>query len=129
MRKRAGLAEHPFGTLKVWGGWTHFLVRGLSKVRGEWHLLLTCYNFKRVLNIIGFDAFRDYCHQRMSASRQPVRVIGNQEAKSVLEGGHCEDSSGCEAIFRPLFDQSAWWKVLCPAVIPFYRARFFQRYF
>jgi len=64
MRKRAGLAEHPFGTLKLWCGWTHFLVRGLKKVRGEWSLLVTCYNFKRVLNLIGVDAFRTYCEDR-----------------------------------------------------------------
>jgi hypothetical protein len=64
MRLRAGLAEHPFGTLNVWCGWTHFLVRGLTKVRGEFHLLATCYNFKRVLNILGIEAFRAYCHQR-----------------------------------------------------------------
>jgi transposase len=64
MRLRAGLAEHPFGTLKVWCGWTHFLVRGFTKVRGEFHLLATCYNFKRVLNILGIEAFRAYCHQR-----------------------------------------------------------------
>jgi transposase len=68
MRLRAGLAEHPFGTLKVWCGWTHFLVRGLTKVRGEFHLLTTCYNFKRVLNILGLDAFRTYCQQRQSLS-------------------------------------------------------------
>lgn len=66
MRHRAALAEHPFGTLKVWCGWTHFLVRGLTKVRGEFHLLTTCYNFKRVLNIVGFEAFQAYCHQRHS---------------------------------------------------------------
>jgi transposase len=66
MRTRAGLAEHPFGTLKVWCGWTHFLVRGFLKVRGEFHLLSTCYNFKRVLNILGIEAFRAYCQQRQS---------------------------------------------------------------
>lgn len=64
MRLRAGLAEHPFGTLKVWCGWTHFLVRGFTKVRGEFHLLATCYNFKRVLNILGLERFLAYCHQR-----------------------------------------------------------------
>jgi transposase len=64
MRLRAGLAEHPFGTLKVWCGWTHFLVRGFTKVRGEFHLLATCYNFKRVLNILGLEAVLAYCHHR-----------------------------------------------------------------
>ena len=33
------------------------LLRGFDKVRGEWSLMALCYNFARVLNIIGFDTF------------------------------------------------------------------------
>ena len=29
------LAEHPFGTIKRWFGYTHFLLKGLKKVRCE----------------------------------------------------------------------------------------------
>jgi transposase len=115
MRKRAGLVEHPFGTLKVWCGWTHFLVRGLDKVRGEWHLLLTCYNFKRVLNIIGPDAFRAYCAQRVKSALQTVWVTCSHGAKSILEGTNCDDTSVFEALVRYIFDQSTWLKVLCSA--------------
>jgi transposase len=57
LRRRAGLAEHPFGTLKCRAGYRHFLVRGFDKVRGEWSLMALCYNFTRVLNIIGFEGF------------------------------------------------------------------------
>ena len=57
MRRRAALAEHPFGTLKCRAGYRHFLVRGFDKVRGEWSLMALCYNFTRVLNILGFDRF------------------------------------------------------------------------
>jgi transposase len=64
MRERSGLVEHPFGTLKCRAGWTHFLVRGFTKVGGEWALMATCYNFGRVLQIIGFDRFREYCRKR-----------------------------------------------------------------
>lgn len=64
MRKRKALCEHPFGTLKVWCGWTHFLLRGLDKVRAEWSLMMLCYNFKRVLSIFGLAAFRAYCFTR-----------------------------------------------------------------
>jgi transposase len=60
MRRRAELAEHPFGTLKCRAGYRHFLVRGFNKVRGEWSLMALCYNFSRVLTIIGLDAFMAY---------------------------------------------------------------------
>ena len=57
MRRRAALAEHPFGTLKCRAGYRHFLVRGFNAVSGEWSLMALCYNFTRVLNILGLDAF------------------------------------------------------------------------
>ncbi len=58
---RSGLAEHPFGTLKRWFGWDHFLVRGFSKVRGEMSIMVLGYNLMRVIRIIGLEAFRAYC--------------------------------------------------------------------
>jgi hypothetical protein len=57
MRRRKALAEHPFGTLKCRAGYRHFLLRGFDKVRGEWSLMALCYNFTRVLNIIGLHRF------------------------------------------------------------------------
>jgi hypothetical protein len=64
MRRRAGLAEHPFGTLKCRAGYRHFLLRGFNKVRGEWSLMALAYNFTRVLNIIGIDGFTAYLARR-----------------------------------------------------------------
>jgi hypothetical protein len=56
-RRRSALAEHPFGTLKCRAGYRHFLLRGFDKVRGEWSLMALCYNFSRLLNILGIDQF------------------------------------------------------------------------
>jgi hypothetical protein len=64
MRRRAELAEHPFGTLKCRAGYRHFLVRGFDKVRGEWSLMALCYNFSRVLSILGLDGFMAYLAKR-----------------------------------------------------------------
>jgi transposase len=50
LRRRKGLVEHPFGTIKRWFGYTYFLTRGLENVRGEWTLMTLAYNWKRVLN-------------------------------------------------------------------------------
>ena len=60
MRRRKALAEHPFGTLKCRAGYRHFLLRGFDKVRGEWSLMALCYNFTRVLSIVGLDRFVVY---------------------------------------------------------------------
>ena len=66
MRRRAALAEHPFGTLKCRAGYRHFLLRGFAKVRGEWSLMALCYNFTRVLTITGLDRFTAYLAKRQA---------------------------------------------------------------
>src|SRR5581483_7272168 len=68
MRRRAELAEHPFGTLKCRAGYRHFLVRGFDKVRGEWSLMALCYNFSRVLGILGLDSFLAHLANRHPSS-------------------------------------------------------------
>lgn len=52
---RKQLAEHPFGTIKRWFGYDHFLLKGLAKVRTEWSLITLVYNLKRVLNLVRFQ--------------------------------------------------------------------------
>jgi transposase len=55
MRLRKALCEHPFGTIKRWFGYTHFLLKGLEKVRTEWSLITLVYNLKRVLKLVNFE--------------------------------------------------------------------------
>jgi transposase len=45
--------EHPFGTIKVWMGSTHFLTRTLPQVKTEMSLHVLAYNLKRVINLVG----------------------------------------------------------------------------
>jgi len=52
---RKTLAEHPFGPIKRAMGYTHFLMKGLEKVRCEWSLITLAYNLKRVLNLVSFE--------------------------------------------------------------------------
>src|SRR5207237_5316338 len=74
MRRRKALAEHPFGTLKCRAGYRHFLVRGFDKVRGEWSLMALCYNFTRVLNILGFDRFVAYL-EKLRIAREDLLAV------------------------------------------------------
>ncbi len=53
MQTRRSTVEHPFGTLKAWMGYTHFLTKTRKKVSTEMSLHVLAYNFKRVLSIIG----------------------------------------------------------------------------
>jgi transposase len=50
---RRQTVEHPFGTIKCWMGWTHFLTKRLPKVATEMALNVLAYNMKRVMVIVG----------------------------------------------------------------------------
>ena len=51
--KNAPGIEHPFGTLKMRMGATHFLMKTLPKVATEMALHVLAYNLTRVMNIVG----------------------------------------------------------------------------
>ncbi|MCB5176947.1 IS1182 family transposase [Microvirga lenta] len=53
MRQRREVVEHPFGTIKMRMGATHFLMKTLPRVAGEMALHVLAYNLTRVLNILG----------------------------------------------------------------------------
>jgi transposase len=57
MRQRRETAEHPFATLKMRMGATHFLMKRLPKVATEMALHVLAYNLTRVMNIIGVPQF------------------------------------------------------------------------
>lgn len=53
MRERRETVEHPFGTLKMRMGATHFLMKRLPKAATEMALHVLAYNLTRVMNILG----------------------------------------------------------------------------
>jgi len=56
MRLRRQTVEHPFGTLKSWMGYTHFLTKTLDRASTEMSLHVLAYNLKRVIKILGMPA-------------------------------------------------------------------------
>ena len=85
MRRRSAIVEHPFGTLKCRAGYQHFLVRGFDKVRGEWSLMALCYNFTRVLNILGFDRFVAYMAEKARVAGQSGLASALRSIRLVLQ--------------------------------------------
>src|SRR5579872_7591974 len=55
MRQRRETVEHPFGTLKMRMGATHFLMKRRPKVATEMALHVLAYNLTRVMNIMGIQ--------------------------------------------------------------------------
>jgi transposase len=56
MRIRRSTVEHPFGTIKAWMGSTHFLTKGLERVKTEMSLHVLAYNLKRLIALLGITA-------------------------------------------------------------------------
>lgn len=64
MRTRRETVEHPYGTIKLWMGYNHFLMKTLKLVNTEMSLHVLAYNLKRVMKIMGIkgliEAIRDW---------------------------------------------------------------------
>ena len=54
-RTRQEINEHIFGTIKRKWGYNHTNLKGLEKVNGEFALIMTVYNMKRTMNILGLE--------------------------------------------------------------------------
>jgi hypothetical protein len=53
--KDPGRASFRHHQALVWLHYTHFLLKGLPKVQGEWSLTTLAYNLKRALNLVSFE--------------------------------------------------------------------------
>lgn len=53
IRKRKGIVEHPFGTIKRGMDAGYLLTKGIKNVTGEFSLVFLAYNLKRVINNMG----------------------------------------------------------------------------
>jgi hypothetical protein len=59
MRIRRQTVEHPYGTIKLWMGSAHFLMRTLKHVSTEMSLHVLAYNLKRVIKILGIKGLME----------------------------------------------------------------------
>jgi transposase len=59
MRIRRSTVEHPYGTIKAWMGSTHFLTKGLERVKTEMSLHVLAYNLKRLIALLGIASMMD----------------------------------------------------------------------
>ncbi|WP_353372960.1 transposase, partial [Aliiglaciecola sp. NS0011-25] len=50
---RKQTVEHPFGTIKMWMGASHFLMKRKKNVSTEMSLHVLAYNLKRMMSIVG----------------------------------------------------------------------------
>jgi hypothetical protein len=60
---RRQTVEHPFGTIKMWMGATHFLMKRRKNVSIEMNLNVLAYNLKRMMTIMGTTGLMEAIRQ------------------------------------------------------------------
>jgi transposase len=73
--QRKTLVEHPFGSIKFWMEQRAFMMKGLEKVRGEFHLSAMAYNMKRVINIVGMERLLEAVRRLVAATAQLLEAF------------------------------------------------------
>lgn len=79
-RKRQEINEHIFGTIKRKWGYNHTNLKGLSKVNGEFALIMTVYNMKRCMNILGFEKLLEAVNKWVPDYK---RIAGNSFFRTI----------------------------------------------
>ncbi len=103
MRIRRCSVEHPFGTIKSWMGATHFLTKGLERVKTEMSLHVLAYNFKRMMTLLGaaglMEAVRAY-----ALLLDPQRLFG---AVTLVDGSPNPENRNSPPNASPTHDTAA----------------------
>jgi Transposase DDE domain len=85
MRQRRETVEHPFGTLKMRMGATHFLMKHLPKVATEMALHVLAYNLTRV---IGTDAVAVFAARTEGTPPVAAMTATRWRTKSAANSGN-----------------------------------------
>jgi hypothetical protein len=72
LKQRKALVEHPFGTIKVAMDHERLLMKGLKHVGTEIKLTVLCYNFKRVMSILGIETMIEMLKTGKNPAMQPA---------------------------------------------------------
>jgi transposase len=75
-KQRPEISEHVFGTFKRGWGYTYTLLKGLKKVNGEMAIIVTIYNLRRAMSILGIAELKKRLAQWESAIKsQKIAII------------------------------------------------------
>src|ERR1019366_8814058 len=105
MRVRRETVEHPFATLKMRMGATHFLMKTLPKVATEMALHVLAYNLTRVMNIVGIKPLLAAVCARGAGSGLNGDTDGRTRCTEV-QGGCLETQNSKNTLKSPRWCQS-----------------------
>ena len=83
-RTRQEINEHIFGTIKRQWGYNHTNLIGLKKVNGEMALIMTVYNMKRSMNILGVENLIEKLKKWKPNYKEITRLFTKTTSKEVI---------------------------------------------
>ncbi len=61
------IVEHPYGTIKRQWGFSYIITKKSSKrASADVGLMMTAYNLRRIINILGMERFREFLQDRIA---------------------------------------------------------------
>jgi len=75
-KRRQAIVEHPYGTIKRQWGFSYVMTKKSSKrASADVGLMMTAYNLRRIINILGFDWLREYLDDRIDLFFSKTAVL------------------------------------------------------
>jgi hypothetical protein len=65
-KRRQAIVEHPYGTIKRQWGFSYIMTKNSSqRASADVGFMMTAYNLRRIINILGIDRLRKYLDNRI----------------------------------------------------------------
>lgn len=66
-KKRQAIVEHPYGTIKRQWGFSYIMTKKyIHRASADVGFMMTAYNLRRIINILGVSVFKEYLKQLLS---------------------------------------------------------------
>jgi len=75
-KRRQAIVEHPFGTIKRQWGFSYIMTKkSMRRASGDVGLMMTAYNLRRIINILGFEQLRKYLEDCIDLFSSKIVVL------------------------------------------------------
>ncbi|MEN8251569.1 MAG: transposase, partial [Bacteroidota bacterium] len=65
-KRRQAIVEHPYGTIKRQWGFSYIMTKkSLKRASSDVGLMMTAYNLRRIMNILGIERIREFLQDRI----------------------------------------------------------------
>jgi DDE family transposase/transposase-like protein DUF772 len=76
-KRRQAIVEHPYGTIKRQWGFSYIMTKkGSKRASADVGLIMTAYNLRRIINILGIDWLRVYLEDRVDLFFRKTAEMG-----------------------------------------------------